>query len=446
MDKAPIRPLLTSDDLMIYGDGNDLVAVALRAPAESRERWRLAGLANWLESSIPVSAGALLLIDASNGQARLIDMATGETLYLLPCDGTAGAILEQSDLVVRSPDGKLACWDLGHGRLRWRSDKIMDRPLAINGDAVYATNDRKQLVILDRANGQQRRLYGDWAAIDAASIAGGRLFANVRRTETGRALVGVALAGGAVLWERQLPRGVEVRSFQASPAGVACVLAESQKPSALCLAIDGKVGAALSLSDNQDIHPVTGGVLVNGVKGLAMLNAAPVAPPPPLPCVLAANKDSLANTAQAVLPQLQWQNVGKAAYAVARLDRSLLIFARLPPEVEALEVRLGDAGPEIDALNQVVVFQRQRVARLNDSSDGWRDAGKQKLPADNNIWLSVTRVDPSLGRTPGTGVQLRASALGISDGPAAPWWLRRAWRTLAESPHPASPPPASPTP
>jgi hypothetical protein len=127
---------------------------------------------------------------------------------------------------------------------------------------------------------------------------------------------------------------------------VACVLAEpTQKPTVLCLGVDGAATAALTLPDDQSIRPITGGVLVSGQKGLAVMVANTVAPPASLPCVQAVAKESLAATGQAVLPQLHWQELGKAAYAVARLDRSLLVFARLPPEVESLEVRVGDVGP-----------------------------------------------------------------------------------------------------
>lgn len=433
VERRPLRPILTDDDTVICADGSDLIGLALRATPEPRERWRLAGLAHWLENALPLSAGALLLAEAAHGQARVIDVSSGETLFLLPCDAEAGGILERTDLVVNSPDGRLACWDLAQGRLRWRSDKPMSRPLAVNGDNVYALTDRKQLVVLDRANGQQRRLYGDWAALDETATAGGRLFANVRRRETGRALISVALAGGTVLWERPLPRGSEVRSFHVTAAGVACVLAEpTQKPTILGLGVDGAVSAALTLPEDQTIRPLSGGVLVSGTKGLEVLVASTVAPPPPLPIATATAKESLIATAQAVVPNLNWQAVGPAAYAVARLDRSLLLFARLPPEVETLDLRVGDAGPEIDVFSQSITFQRHRVARFNSATEGWRAAGTQKLPAENNVWLSVMRIDPPVGRTPGTGVQVRASTAQHSDGPEAPWWLRRAWRTLAD--------------
>jgi hypothetical protein len=90
-----------------------------------------------------------------------------------------------------------------------------------------------------------------------------------------------------------------------------------------------------------------------------------------------------------------------------------------------------------------VIFQRHRVARFNDAAEGWRGAGSQKIPAENNVWLCVARIDPPIGRAPGTGVQVRASAAGMSDGPVAPWWLRRAWRPVAEPP--ATPPTPAPT-
>ena len=165
---------------------------------------------------------------------------------------------------------------------------------------------------------------------------------------------------------------------------------------------------------------------------------AKLTPPPPLPAATATTQPTLAAIAAEVLPRLAWQTVGKAAYAVARSEGSLLVFARLPPEVEAMEVRIGDSGPQIDPFNQVLTFQRHRLVRFNDTAEGWRMGGNQKLPAENNVWLSMGRLDPPLGRQPGIAVVVRASASGVVDGPDAPWWLRQAWRPVVAA-DPAKP-------
>ena len=431
--EAPI-PLLTPDDQVIAIDGADLVAIALREPAERRERWRLPGLAPWLEKARLLGPGIAMLADAAHGQARLIDLANGETLFAFTCDLDAGAVLDSGDLLVRSPDGRLVCWDLGRGRLRWRSEKPMYRALALSGDGAFALNERKQLVVLDRASGAQRKLYGDWSAIEDVVLAPGRLYAEVKRADAGRALVALAQPGGALLWERPLPRGADVRALLASGDALSCVLAEpTQRPSVLALDREGVIAAALALSDDETVRPLGGALLVSGPRGAALRATPRIVPPPPIPAATATAQPTLAATAAEVLPRLAWQTVGKAAYAVARLDGSLLVFARLPAEVEAIEVRIGDSGPQIDPFNQVLTFQRHRVVRFNDTAEGWRMGGNQKLPADNNVWLSMGRLDPPIGRQPGLAVLVRASASGAVDGPDAPWWLRQAWRPVVSA-------------
>lgn len=431
-EQETAAPLLTPDDLVVAVDGPDLVALALREPGERRERWRLTGLAPWLERARLLAPGVALLADAAHGQARLIDLATGETLFALSCDLDAGAVLDGGDLLVRSPDGRLACWDLGHGRLRWRSEKPMYAPITLSGDGAYALTERKQLAVLDRASGAQRRLYGDWSAVEETALAPGRLFAEVKRADTGRALVALAMPGGAVLWERALPRGSDLRTLQADGSGVACLLAEpSQRPSLLALDADGAIAAALTLADDQSARVLDGGILVTGPKGAEVRLPARVALPPPVPAAAAAPQPTLVAAATEVLPRLEWQPVGKASYAVARVDGSLLVFSRLPPEVEAMEIRVGDGGPQIDPANQALIFQRHRVVRFNNTAEGWRMGGNEKLPAEGNVWLTVARLDPPVGRQPGLALLLRASAGGEIDGPEAPWWLRQGWRPVA---------------
>lgn len=431
-EQEATTPLLTPDDVVIAVDGADLVAIALREPPERRERWRLAGLAPWLERARLLGPDVALLADAAHGQARVIDLASGETLFALACDVDAGAVLEGGDLLVRAPDGRLTCWDLGHGRLRWRSEKAMYAALALSGDGAYALTERKQLVALDRASGAQRRLYGDWSGVEDSIAAPGRLYAEVKRTDAGRALIAVALPGGAVLWERPLPRGADVAELRANDDGVSCVLTEpTQRPSLLAFDREGVIAAALPLADNETVRPLAGALLISGPKGVAVRSATRLVPPPALPCAAATVQPTLQATLTEVLPRLTWQPVGTAAYALARLDGSLLVFARLPPEVEAMEVRIGDSGPQIDPFNQPLTFQRHRVPSFTNTTDGWRMGGNQRLPAENNVWLSVGRLDPPIGRQPGLTILVRASAVGVVDGPDAPWWLRQAWRPVA---------------
>nr|MBA3686165.1 PQQ-binding-like beta-propeller repeat protein [Planctomycetota bacterium] len=439
-DEGPTSPLLADGDTVITRDASDLIAVELRAAEGPRERWRLPGLGEQVANAQCAGRGLLVLNDPAHNLARLVDLASGQLLFVLPCDGSRPAVLAGGDFYAVGIDRRLACWDLGHGRLRWKSDKEYERVIAGSGDAVYATTDHKQLAVIDRFSGKQRRIFGEWNHVDEWRVVGDHLYANVRRSEENsrvvlRALAAVGLSNGAVLWERGLPRGAELRDLVADANGVLCILAEpTQKTSLARFDLNGSIIQAESLAEDETVRQLTGALLIGGTAGMRV--ALPVATPPtaavPMPVVQA--KDSLVATASAALPALTWQPLGRAAYALARVDRSLLVFARLPTDTDSLELRIGDAGPAIDIFNQSLVAQRQRIARFNGAEDAWRQIETRKLPGEDGVWLCVARLDPPAARPPGTALLVRGMGDGACDGGPGPWWLRQGWRLVTETP------------
>jgi len=431
-DQPPQRPVLTPGDMVLTADGDDLIGMALRgANGTADERWRLRGLGAWLGQCQLLGATLALIADAGHGQARIIDTSSGESLFAMPADGEVPALLAGGELYARLLDNRLACWDLGQARLRWKSEKPVHAALAAAGDAVFVLGDRKQLMVVDRFSGKVRRLYGDWGALDEWQVAGDRLYAYVRRADLSQALVAIGVPSGAVLWELGLPRGAQLKKLTASTEGVAAVIEDREETAVIMLRPDGSTRQAHLLDGSDNAWFLRGSLLVVGRAGMRVLS--PVAPPiaPTVPCIQVPPLADLETTALAALPRLTWQPLGAAAYALARSDQALLVYARLPASVESIEIRLGDAGPLIDPLNQELVIQRHKISKFADLPDAWQQAGAIKLPAPGDDWLYVVRLVPPQGRGVGVPVELRAVAGTLSDSSEGPWWYRPLWRQVA---------------
>ncbi len=436
MERQPPRPLLSPGNMMITIDGVDLLAIDLSAAEADRERWRLPGLALWLDQATVLGDGVLMIADPVHGVFRLLDITTGDTLFTLAADANTAPVLNGTDLFLRTATGQVACWDLGTGRLRWRSEMVAHTLAAARGDALFVLDERKRLHVLDRSNGAVRRQYGDWASVDQVIALDDRLAVAGRRSDGDRILAMISLPAGAPLWERTLPRGSEIREFHATAGGSLVVLAEpNQHPSALLLDVEGTIAAARHLGDQENVHPAGAGFVIGGATTLA---GVPVGLDLPLPTSLTVTQvtegPSLLATVQAAMESLNWQPVGGGAYAVLGVGRSRIIVAKLPLGTELMQVRIASGTAPIDVANQQLVFQRHRVARFNDLDDGWRQSVGKRIPAADNVWIFAAQLDPPVGQLPGTAVQIRVSAGEAVDGPNAPWWLRRAWRPLRDPP------------
>lgn len=444
-DRLPPKPLLAPGGIMIASDGEDLVAIDLARDATARERWRAQGQAAYLDQAHLISQGGVLIGEPTLGRFRLLDLRSGATLLTVSADPDTAPLLSGGNLIIKGSDGRAACWELGTGRLRWRSEQPVHRLIAAEGDAVFIADQRKRLHILDRASGRIRRTYGDWASVDDLVHASDRLVMSVRRGDGSRAVAAISVPAGAPLFERVLPRNTEIREFHASSGGCLLVLAEAgQRPATLGLDAQGNIASARHLSDNESVVPLSHGYLIGGTTSIAgvpnSLEDIPVGAPLSVPQV--AEAVSLQATIQQVEDQLPWQNLDGGAYAILGVGRSLVVVARLPVGVEVIQVRIGTGSSPLDTANQVLTFQRHRVARFTDLDDGWRLGAGKKLPSTDNAWIFAARIDPPVSLAPGMPLAIRATQ---GEDLSSPWWLRRSWRSLVtpvDPLAPMTPPPA----
>jgi hypothetical protein len=124
--------------------------------------------------------------------------------------------------------------------------------------------------------------------------------------------------------------------------------------------------------------------------------------------------------------------VGSGAYAVTRHQGGLVLFARLGADAKPLTIRLGDGDQAIDAVGQVATFTSANPQFTGGG--GWVLDGAKRLSADGEPAVLVLRLQPAPDRVPGTPLAVRAECGETSDAATAPWWVRRAWRTVTGGP------------
>jgi outer membrane protein assembly factor BamB len=435
----PPRPLLTPNDLVLTMEANDLVCLPVRGAGDAEDDaaqplWRLPMGENTMDQVHLLGEDWLWLPEDGRNRINLVDLKTGRTRFVLPEDLSATPVLDGSDCFCLGEQNHITCWDLGVGRLRWSTDRAYGKLIAARGDAVFALNENNQLTILDRANGNVRRLFGDWVTVEGWRVDAGRLCLHVRHEDHSQALASLDMPGGTVRWERRLPRGLEVHQLVVAPDAFGCVLNDNQAEASLVMiGPSGEIRQACPLKAKESVLAVPGGAIAAGPDGLRVLPAAIAAAPAPLRSVEAADGAGLEAIANATLPKLSWQAVGKGTYALARLKGSLLVFARVEPDGDPIEVRIGDDEPAIDLLGQSILFQL-RGPQL-PAPNGWRVSGSARLnAAEDKVWLGVVRLEPPVTRAPAAALLVRASSGEAVDGPKTPWWLHRGWRAVLGGP------------
>jgi hypothetical protein len=426
----PAAPLLTSDDVMIYFDAQDLIAVAPHAGAHDapagRVLWRLEGQAGALSRARIIGEKLLWLPDAAHARGDLIELATGAQLASVPCEGEQPPLIDGFDCFTRRADAKACCWDLGNGRLRWCTQADISSIVLARGDAVYAIRQDGVLIVLDRASGKERRAWGDWTGVSALGISGDRLYLKVRARDR-EEVAAITLTGGTVAWEQPLPARAETQAFLPSALGLSLVEREGDAGWVLTLGPDGAPSRIDQAGAEHQFFPLTEGVLDAGPDGMRVSRAKLPPVPPTLPSAIAAEGADLTAIAKETLPALRWQECGGCSYALARSHGSLLVFMRGERD---LALHLGDAGMAIDCLGQVLTFSPSDGSpRFDPGEGGWRLGDHAKLGTDHGDAL-VARLDPPADRIPNQPLSVRAEVGADSDGPATPWWLSAVWRTV----------------
>ncbi|MBA3697632.1 MAG: PQQ-binding-like beta-propeller repeat protein [Planctomycetes bacterium] len=436
--EPPPQPLLTANDLVLTQDGSDLVCLqahggkAGEAPAPL---WRMPLGEEGMDRVRVLSPELLWLPEEGRKRVHLIDLLTGTTRFVLPEDLAADPILIGNTCFCLGREGRITCWDLGIGRQRWRSTKVYGRLHAMSGDGLYATDENNQLVVLDAFSGEVRRRFGEWAAIESVSAGSDVLSVFVRRADRSQALARISLAGGNVQWEQVLPHGVEVSKLIDAPEAFGAQLFEGGDRRAVTVMMVGKDGAirsAQSLSVEEKVVPIDGGLLAYGPAGLRVLPNVLPTPPPAIACTEVQADGDLTAVAQAALPKANWQMVGSASYAVARHRGGLLLFARLGADSKPLSLRLGDGEQAIDGAGLMAIFSVTSPQFIGTGS--WVVDGAKRLSAEGEQPLLVLRLQAAPDRVPGTALSLRADCGDTTDAANAPWWLRRAWRPVTGGP------------
>ncbi len=434
----PPRPLLTDNDLVLTIEANDLVCLPVRGnadPENIQPLWRLPMGENTIDQVHLLGDGLLWLPEDGRNRITLVEVATGRTRFVLPEDVGATPLLADGDVLSLGDDNHLSCWDIGLARLRWRTTQSFGHLLAVRGDSVFVFNESNQLVMLDRANGALRRLFGDWVTVEDSRVDRDRLCLHVRHEDRSQSLVLIALPAGTIQWERRLPRGLEVHQLVLGPEAFGCMLGDAQQDDLRLVGNDGVIRQASSLRAHESVVPTGGQTLASGPDGLRVLPAALPAPGAPAPCIEAVDGATLAEAASATPPKLRWQGVGKGAYALARLHGALLVFARVEADGEAVEVRLGDSDPMLELLGQALIFQARGV-QLAPVPGGWQAVGApvRLNPIEQTSWLGVVRLEPPALRLAGAGLLVRGASGAASDGGGGPWWLHQGWRPVVFGP------------
>jgi PDZ domain/PQQ-like domain len=442
----PPQPLLTDDNYVLTMEGADLICFAAQGiPAGESPRilWRLPLGENKMSQIRLLANGLLWLPEDGRNRVHIIDLASGVTRYVLPEDMASDPLIIGNTCMSLGQAGRLSCWDLGMGRLSWRSDKVYARLHALSGDAIYASDEQNQLVILDAANGQLRRRFGDWTTIENVARDGDYLCLFVRRADRSQALARIALSGGHVVWEQRLPPGIEIQKIVTAPQSFGVVMSEGpDHHTFLQLGPQGNIQTACLVGRDDGIMPVPNGALIYGPHGMQALPPVENKTSPALACVSLPEEKDLATLYRQQKNALTWQTVGSgnananSAYAVARQKNALLLFARVGSNDTQLNIVLGDGVETIDTVGQCVVFTHNQLPQVSFGSvmKALINGANADAAGDTNGLLFAVRLLAAPERLPGSPLFLRAlSSEQLTPG-QSPWWLRATWRPLTGAP------------
>ncbi len=431
MGQPSAQPLLTPDDILVIADGDDLAGIQVHGSGglgNGARLWtRTGGVgAGELEHCSVVGGHYLWFADPERGRGQLIDDRTGAVLASLPSEGETPPLLDGYDAFARQGDNTLCCFDLGAGRMRWRSTEHITSVVAARGDAIYAILESDDLAILDRASGALRRRISEWSSVFREGISGDALYLSVRLHDAD-ALAVLSLSTGSTLWTQVLPSRTEVQTVWTGPSGIIIQLREPEASWMLGISQDGRITGVVGVpvDGDHEFKPLAHGILDIGSDSERVLPMTLPASPAPLQVIAVDPGLGLPEAGLAALPKLHWSACGGGgAYAVATSGAGLLVFAKGDQD---LIVHLADAGSLIDSSNTLLSFSpSDGTARFERGDSHWRLTGQIRVGGDQGP--VVARIDPPLGR-PATA-PLLMFALSVDQAAAMPVWLTTTWQTL----------------
>lgn len=442
-EREIIEPFITDDGGVVFADGPVLV----RADPNNGDTWRRDAPGPGLQR---IGNGLLLARRADDqGPPRasilhLIDATTGRTLFTIPGTADEPVLIGGGDLITVLPGNRLACWDLGRGRLRWTNSEGSLQPLALAGDALLVRDRDLRIQVLDRGNGTIRRRVGEWASVLDWVQIGDQLVVHARDRHRDQLIASIGLRGGAVLWSQRIPGSVEVLSgregLRAMGNGIGVTLRDAESGSAtLQLDAQGRLLSARRLVRGR-AHVIDGAhgrleVTATGLIHHAMGMPNPLEPWEPTPLEANAAQRSLAGMVASQMGEFDWQASGNSAWATAQIDGDLVLVARIAADEDGLVVRLGDTASAIDPGGQALWCRHSRIPSLNRDDIGWRLVAAVPIETDeataDGAWTIAVRLGPPLlepGARPALRVRPARAPAESSNTP--PWWLLRGWIPL----------------
>ena len=316
------------------------------------------------------------------------------------------------------------------GVKRWQRADRTAKVVSLNRDTIFAINQQQRLVMLERANGQQRRILSDLPLVEAVSVYGNRGYVHGRHTNGQQFLAAVGLHSGTVHWQRSIPVGTEVRDTpSAHQGGVTLELvSRGYRPSLLTFNRDGELQGIGDPSEG-DMISLPQGALISNEGGIQMISSRLPEKAAAIPAFAFGAKNISKEYSAAVWDQLPWDGVDNARYALISQGGNLALAFEMGEGAEQIIARVGHSGPELDPEGQKLTLIRNRRPSLKSQRDGWRMKSYHRLTnGANGSWRGVVVLSPPVLVDP-----LRRPEIFISsnlDAQTGAWWLRRLWRPI----------------
>ena len=433
----PPRPLLTNSHLIIEFEG-DLVAFDLRPTLDGglvseNADWTLKGVGSALHSPQILGKGFLVLSDDIDERLRLLQLNTGKILFEIPAiPGDTKLHLNQGDLIIEDVGKGLSIWDLGKGSKRWQLNGKAVAVVSFNRDTVFAINERQQLVMLERANGNQRRLLNDFPQVESVSVNGRTGYVHGRRENGQQFIASIGLQSGTTQWIRSVPVGAEVRDIPtAHNGGVTLELvSRGNAPSLLTFGVDGEI-KGVGDPEEGELISLPQGALTSNENGIQMIQSALPEKSASIKAINLPGQKITKKIIQQAWDQLSWEGPEGARYALAQQSGDIAFIFNLDKKTNNLIARIGNSGPELDPHGQKLSVIRNRVPSLKSHAEGWRMKSYQRLPnGPKGNWRGVVVLSPPILMDP-----LRKPEIFITselEPGSGAWWLRRLWRPIEQ--------------